>query len=151
MTAVSDDGFQTIEGNLGKAVVSQTHSYADGEVLGYGLLPNASEKPETPEDTEKQPLCGLEEHTHDENCYDESGALTCTLPEHTHTDACYQAVGLDTYEFSYADSQLSLRLYVEPCRRLYMTTILTRRIKNICKTLMTACFRLYAKRIPGCR
>ena len=153
VTAVSDDGFQTIEGNLGKAVVSQTHSYADGEVLGYGLLPNASEKPETPEDTEKQPLCGLEEHTHDENCYDESGALictlsehthtkscyeaakqplcgleehthdescydesgalTCTLPEHTHTDACYQAVGLDTYEFSYADSQLSLRLYVE--------------------------------------
>ena len=153
VTAVSDDGFQTIEGNLGKAVVSQTHSYADGEVLGYGLLPNASEEPETPEDTEKQPLCGLEEHTHDESCYDESGALTCTLsehthtescyeaakkplcgleehthdescydesgalictlPEHTHTDACYQAVGLDTYEFSYADSQLSLRLYVE--------------------------------------
>ena len=153
VTAVSDDGFQTIEGNLGKAVVSQTHSYADGEVLGYGLLPNASEEPETPEDTEKQPLCGLEEHTHDEscynesgaltctlsehthtescyeaakkplcgleehthdeNCYDESGALTCTLSEHTHTDACYQAVGLDTYEFSYADSQLSLRLYVE--------------------------------------
>ena len=32
VTAVSDDGFQTIEGNLGKAVVSQTHSYADGEV-----------------------------------------------------------------------------------------------------------------------
>ena len=193
VTAVLDDGFQTIEGNLGKAVVSQTHSYADGEVLGYGLLPNASEEPETPEDTEKQPLCGLEEHTHDENCYDESGALTCTLSEHTHTescyeaakqplcgleehthdencydksgalictlsehthtescyeaakqplcgleehthdencydesgalictlsehthtDACYQAVGLDTYEFSYADSQLSLRLYVE--------------------------------------
>lgn len=153
VTAISDDGFQTIEGNLGKAVVSQTHSYADGEVLGYGLLLNASEEPETPEDTEKQPLCGLEEHTHDESCYDESGALTCTLSEHTHTescyeaakqplcgleehthdencydesgalictlsehthtDACYQAVGLDTYEFSYADSQLSLRLYVE--------------------------------------
>lgn len=193
VTAVSDDGFQTIEGNLGKAVVSQTHSYADGEVLGYGLLLNASEEPETPEDTEKQPLCcleehvhdkscydesgaltctlsehthaescyeaakqplcgleehihdencydesgaltctlpehthtescyeaakkplcGLEEHTHDESCYDESGALICALPEHTHTDACYQAVGLDTYEFFYADSQLSLRLYVE--------------------------------------
>lgn len=91
VTAVSDDGFQTIEGNLGKAVVSQTHSYADGEVLGYGLLPNASEEPETPEDTEKQPLCGLEEHTHDENCYDESGALTCTLSEHTHTESCYEA------------------------------------------------------------
>ena len=51
VTAVSDDGFQTIEGNLGKAVVSQTHSYADGEVLGYGLLLNASEEPETPEET----------------------------------------------------------------------------------------------------
>ena len=153
VTAVSDDGFQTIEGNLGKAVVSQTHSYADGEVLGYGLLPNASEEPETPEDTEKQPLCGLEEHvhdescfdesvaltctlsehthtescyeaakqplcgleehTHDESCYDESGALICTIPEHTHTDACYQAANVGTYEFSYEDSQLSLRLYVE--------------------------------------
>ena len=91
VTAVSDDGFQTIEGNLGKAVVSQTHSYADGEVLGYGLLPNASEEPETPEDTEKQPLCGLEEHVHDESCFDESGALTCTLSEHTHTESCYEA------------------------------------------------------------
>ena len=39
--------------------------------------------------------------------------MICALPEHTHTDACYQAVGLDTYEFFYADSQLSLRLYVE--------------------------------------
>ena len=153
VTAVSGDAFQTIEGNLGKAVVSQTHSLADGEILGYGLLPSPSEEPEKPDEAEKQPLCGLEEHTHDENCYDAEGNLTCTREEHTHTDACYeearkplcgleehthdencydaegnltctreehthtdacyQAAGSETYEFSYADSQLSLRLYVE--------------------------------------
>ena len=52
--------------------------------------------------------CGMEEHTHEENCYtsvltcgltEESGhvhqdscyatELTCPLAEHTHTDACY--------------------------------------------------------------
>ena len=41
---------------------------------------------------EKMPICGLEEHQHDESCYREEKVLVCTLPEdenHTHTDECY--------------------------------------------------------------
>ncbi|MCD8161544.1 MAG: hypothetical protein LUE61_10370, partial [Clostridiales bacterium] len=37
--------------------------------------------------------CGLEEHTHTEDCYET--ALTCTLEEgegHTHTEDCYETV-----------------------------------------------------------
>lgn len=39
---------------------------------------------------ERYPMCGYVEHTHDENCKNESGQLTCGLEEHVHTDACYQ-------------------------------------------------------------
>lgn len=35
------------------------------------------------------PTCGLEEHTHDAECYDAEGELTCTLQEHVHGDACF--------------------------------------------------------------
>ncbi len=40
---------------------------------------------------ERIATCGYEEHTHDETCYDDSGALICGLEEHVHTDACFQA------------------------------------------------------------
>ena len=64
--------------------------FAQGDpVLPSGYVVPEKVEPETPEDTEKQPLCGLEEHTHDESCYDESGALICTLSEHTHAGSCY--------------------------------------------------------------
>lgn len=33
--------------------------------------------------------CGLAAHTHDETCYDETGAQICALQEHTHTANCY--------------------------------------------------------------
>lgn len=33
--------------------------------------------------------CTLEEHTHGEGCYDETGALTCGKEEHTHGPECY--------------------------------------------------------------
>lgn len=39
-------------------------------------------------------LCGLEEHTHTETCYDADGNLTCTIPEHTHTEDCLPAADL---------------------------------------------------------
>lgn len=60
---------------------------------------------------EKTPLCGLEEHTHTEDCYSADGTLVCALPEHMHTDACYEAAS--TQRFSYADAQLQLTLTVE--------------------------------------
>ena len=57
-------------------------------------------------------LCGREEHTHSDACYDESGALICGLEEHTHTESCYATAG-STLEFTYADSELSMRVTVE--------------------------------------
>ena len=39
---------------------------------------------------EHLPTCGLEEHGHEEACFDENGALSCALTEHVHTDACFQ-------------------------------------------------------------
>ena len=39
---------------------------------------------------ERIPSCGMEEHSHNEACYDDIGALICGLEEHIHTDACYQ-------------------------------------------------------------
>ena len=37
-----------------------------------------------------EPRCGMEEHVHTDDCYDEEGNLICTLPEHVHTEECYQ-------------------------------------------------------------
>lgn len=39
---------------------------------------------------ERIPSCGMEEHSHDEACYDDIGALICGFEVHIHTDACYQ-------------------------------------------------------------
>ena len=51
-------------------------------------------------------FCGMEEHAHDESCYDEAGNLTCGLEEHTHSEVCLEpAEGTETetsgpeYEF----------------------------------------------------
>lgn len=47
----------------------------------------------TPECYTKQQgalICGKEEHTHVEGCYDAEGNLICTLEEHTHSDECYE-------------------------------------------------------------
>ena len=40
-------------------------------------------------ETGSEPVCGLEAHTHGEECSTE-GTLTCMLPEHTHTETCYR-------------------------------------------------------------
>lgn len=37
-------------------------------------------------------LCGLEEHTHTEECYDPDGNLLCGLEEHTHSDSCRSSI-----------------------------------------------------------
>lgn len=47
----------------------------------------------TPECYTKQQgalICGKEEHTHGEGCYDADGNLICTLEEHAHSDECYE-------------------------------------------------------------
>ena len=47
----------------------------------------------TPECYTKQQgalICGKEEHTHGEGCYDAEGNLICALEEHAHSDECYE-------------------------------------------------------------
>lgn len=53
--------------------------------------------------------CGLEAHTHGEDCYDEQGALICDLEEHEHTEACRVA----SRELSYEDAELRITVRVE--------------------------------------
>lgn len=53
--------------------------------------------------------CGLEAHTHSEDCYDEQGVLVCGLEEHEHTEACRVA----RRELSYEDEELCITVTVE--------------------------------------
>ena len=42
-----------------------------------------------------EPICGLEEHTHTEECYEEQThrELVCQTPVHRHTADCYDSEG----------------------------------------------------------
>lgn len=67
-----------------------------GDILGYGILPEnpnpdgAEETTEATEVTEARTVydCGLEEHTHEDACYDAEGNVVCELEEHVHTEEC---------------------------------------------------------------
>ena len=37
-----------------------------------------------------EPICGIEEHIHNEDCFDEEGNLICEIEEHVHTEDCYK-------------------------------------------------------------
>ena len=39
---------------------------------------------------ETSPDCGLVEHVHSADCYDENGYLICGMVEHEHSDACVE-------------------------------------------------------------
>ncbi|MGI6057116.1 MAG: hypothetical protein ACOYBD_09080, partial [Bilifractor sp.] len=38
-------------------------------------------------------ICGKEEHTHSEDCYDANGNLICGKEEHVHSESCYEQAG----------------------------------------------------------
>ncbi|MBQ8941158.1 MAG: hypothetical protein IJ062_04920 [Firmicutes bacterium] len=45
---------------------------------------------------ERQPICGMEEHTHTDDCYEIQQVLTCSLaesPPHWHSESCYSEEG----------------------------------------------------------
>ena len=53
----------------------------------------AAEVPVVP--AEPQLICGMEEHTHSDDCYTWNETLTCTIEEgtgHTHDESCYETV-----------------------------------------------------------
>ena len=111
--------------NVEEAAISQAvflgnsaESVDNTDTGSYGLIRTEHTRTETvehwvPEHEEKVLICGLEEHTHNDSCYDaeakaespyhcgydyehihgevcyyEDGSLKCTLVEHTHTEEC---------------------------------------------------------------
>ena len=86
------------DGNLTCTLPAHLHS-EECAVLPTPAPTETPEPTDTPEptatpepaSTEETYLCGLEEHTHGEACYDEEGNLICELPEHVHSEDCLTA------------------------------------------------------------
>ena len=49
-------------------------------------------------------ICGIEEHSHMEACYDADGSLICVLEEHQHDTGCYPLAEEETSETDSADT-----------------------------------------------
>ncbi len=56
-------------------------------VIGYILS-----RPAHAVSSDRELICGKQEHVHDANCYDEEQTLICNLEEHIHNEACYGEV-----------------------------------------------------------
>ena len=69
----------TIEGNLNNCVARASYELDDFMILGYGIMPD---------NPALICFCGMEEHTHEEGCWDEEGSLICEIPEHLHDASC---------------------------------------------------------------
>lgn len=54
-------------------------------------------EPQMPATEDGVYICGLEAHTHDETCYDESGELICGLEEHVHDESCVAPPEVPSY------------------------------------------------------
>ncbi len=87
VTLAENGVLHTVEGNIANSVTARQHAMDESGLLGYGIVPESAdaEDPAEPD----APLCGKEEHTHDDTCCDETGTLICGLEEHTHTESCY--------------------------------------------------------------
>lgn len=81
-STLGDTTVRAIEGNSANCVQYVNYAMDDPRILGY------SELPPQEEETAPEYICGLEEHTHSESCYDEEENLLCQLQEHTHGDDC---------------------------------------------------------------
>lgn len=78
----------TIEGNTGNCVAYRSYALSDSRLYGIGSLTQAWQRYNAPEQEKPDWRCGLAEHSHDETCLDEFGALVCALGEHSHTELC---------------------------------------------------------------
>lgn len=54
-------------------------------------------EPQMPATEDGVYICGLEAHTHDETCYSESGELICGLEEHVHDESCVAPPEVPSY------------------------------------------------------
>lgn len=81
-TETENAKLKTIEGNSSNCVRYVTYDLDDPVLLGYSMLP------EKPEEGVPVYYCGMEVHSHGEDCYDEEGGLVCEQDEHTHGETC---------------------------------------------------------------
>lgn len=88
----------TLEGNSSNRVQYVSYDPEDTRIAGYGQLSR---------NRLSHTYCGLNEHTHDEACYDESDALLCDIEEHSHSEAC------NSYKVVYYDNILRTYAYID--------------------------------------
>ena len=93
----TDACFETVEEPVDTAALTctlpedETHAHTARCYGTWELTCGMEEHTHSEECTaqEETTYCGKEAHTHGEACYDENGELVCTLEEHTHSLACY--------------------------------------------------------------
>lgn len=146
--AAAETVLKTIEGSCGgmvQAVAYDQNRLAERHILGYAGLTEKQEQP---------PVCGKEEHTHEDSCYgpeDENGEkpLICGKEEHIHDDACAIA-GEEALEeislfmdgrialFSAADTTEQLTLYPGQVYTAAATDAAATRNENIASAVSTS-------------
>ena len=93
----------TLEGNASNRVRYVSYDPKDTRIAGYGQLSR---------NRLIHTYCGLDEHTHDEACYGEDGALLCEIAEHTHNEEC------NSCKVVYYDNQLKAFAYIQGATEL---------------------------------
>ncbi len=74
---ITGDGYKTVIGDYGDSVQSVEIGKNDETIFGFAAIAIPSPY-----------HCGLEEHIHEEKCFDEEGNVFCGFDEHAHSDEC---------------------------------------------------------------
>ena len=74
---IAEDSYKTVIGDYGDSVQSVEIGKNDETIFGFAAIAIPSPY-----------HCGLEEHIHEEKCFDEEGNVFCGFDEHAHSDEC---------------------------------------------------------------
>ncbi|MBR2042424.1 MAG: Cna B-type domain-containing protein [Oscillospiraceae bacterium] len=78
---IAEDGYKTVIGDYGDSVQSVKIEKNDETIFGFAEIAIPSPY-----------KCGLEEHIHEEKCFDEEGNVFCGFAEHSHSDECLSEI-----------------------------------------------------------
>ncbi len=102
----SDEGpaeLIALEGNASNRVRYVSYDPKDTRIAGYGQLSR---------NRLVHTYCGLDEHSHDEACYDDTDALLCSITEHSHDESC------NSCKVVYYDNHLKAFAYIHGASEL---------------------------------
>ena len=71
--------YKTVIGDYGDGVQAVAFEKTDGTIIGFAEIAIPSPY-----------RCGLEEHIHEDGCFDENGNLFCGFDEHIHNESCLE-------------------------------------------------------------